>query len=224
MSTATASPATPASIARAFLPDRWHYHYARSKLASDPLYGGVLEALDGAAMPVLDLGCGIGLLAHYARAHGRPLDYVGVDNDAGKIAQAVAAAERTGLAAARFEVVDLARTFPEAHRGSVVVLDVLQFLPHEAQGRLLAHCAAGLAPGGRLVLRTGLRDGSWRAGMTRAADMASHLIRWMRSAPGELPRREELAARLEALGLRARFAPLWGRTPFNNWLVVAERA
>ncbi|MBS7458246.1 class I SAM-dependent methyltransferase [Coralloluteibacterium stylophorae] len=221
MQTSAAAP-TPAQIAHAFLPDRWHYHYARSKLASDPLYAGVLGALDGAAMPVLDLGCGIGLVAHYAQAHGRALDYRGVDNDAGKIAQAQAGAARVGLAGARFEVMDLARAFP-AHRGSVLLLDVLQFLPAAAQAATLERIAACLGPGARLVMRTGLRDGSWRAGVTRAADLASHAIRWMRSAPGSLPTRRGLEARLGELGLEARFTPLWGRTPFNNWLVVAER-
>src|SRR5690606_26431095 len=54
-------------IAKAFLPphrvlNRWDYHYIRSKLSTDPLYPGVLRALRGSHAPVLDLGCGLGLL------------------------------------------------------------------------------------------------------------------------------------------------------------------
>ena len=74
--TATTLPADTAQrIARAFLPPRWHgnryfYYYTRAKLRTDPLYPGVLDALRGTTAPVLDLGCGIGLLAHALRAVG----------------------------------------------------------------------------------------------------------------------------------------------------------
>lgn len=208
------------AVAAAFLPSRWHYHYARSKLASDPLYPGVVAALAGSRAAVLDLGCGIGLLAHVLARAGLELDYLGVDNDAGKIAQARAAAARAGLARARFETVDLAAGFPD-HHGSVVLLDVLQFLPRQAQSPLLVRAAGALADDGRLLIRTGLADGSWRSRVTRAIDVLSRWLRWMNAGPDRYPTRDGLAAELAALGLSARFSPLWGRTPFNNWLVLA---
>ena len=209
------------AIAGAFLPSRWHYHYAASKLASDPLYGGVVQALRASTAPLLDLGCGIGLLAHVLARAGVAVAYTGVDNDAGKIGQARAAAARAGLAHASFASVDLARTFPE-HRGSVALLDVLQFLPAAAQSPLLARAAACLVPGAVLVIRTGLADGNWRSRVTRAVDVLSRWLRWMNAGPDRYPTRDGLAAELEALGLEARFSPLWGRTPFNNWLVLAS--
>ena len=101
--------ASSAAIARAFLPSRWHYHYVRSKLRSDPLYGGVVAALAGSTAPVLDLGCGVGLLAHCLLARGIATPYRGVDNDAGKIAQARDAAGRAQLRDTAFECVDLLR-------------------------------------------------------------------------------------------------------------------
>ncbi len=224
---ATAIAPSPRAIACAFLPSRYHYHYAHSKLASDPLYAGVIDALGNARAPLLDLGCGIGLLAHYCAAHGRPLDYCGVDNDAGKITIAREGAARVGLANARFEVCDLAQADLDAvfaaHRGSVAILDMLQFLSAEGQARLLVRSAACLTPGARLVIRNGLSDGGWRARVTRAADLFARASRWMNAAPLRYPTRAGLAAQFEALGLRAQFRPLWGRTPFNNWLVVAER-
>ena len=68
---------TALHIARAFLPknplgNRWDYYYTLAKLRSDPLYPGVLQALRGSDAPLLDLGCGLGLLAHALRlpAHG----------------------------------------------------------------------------------------------------------------------------------------------------------
>ena len=105
---------TSARIAKAFQPARWygsraHYFYARAKLRSDPLYPGIVEALRAVRAPLLDLGCGIGLLAHALRADGNPVAYRGVDNDARKIVQATRGAANAGLADATFECIDLAR-------------------------------------------------------------------------------------------------------------------
>jgi len=133
-----------ADIARAYLPSRWHYHYARHKLAMDPLYRGVCAALAGVRGPVLDFGCGIGLLAHALRARGLQLDYVGIDSDGGKIDIARRSVERAGITNATFLVCDLARDIPR-REGDVVLLDVLQYLPpqrHLPLLELLAGCLA----------------------------------------------------------------------------------
>jgi len=219
------------SIARRFLPSRWHYHYVRSKLGSDPLYPGATAALGGLAQPLLDLGCGIGLLAHYLRVAGHDGGYLGVDNDAAKIARAQAVAQHAGMQNVEFRCVDLAAALqagPSAerlfdHRGSVAILDVLQFLPPAAQDPLLRLAAACVAPGGRLLIRTGLAGTGWRARVTRAVDTLSRVLRWMNTGPKAYPEREALASLLAGAGLQVRFSPLWGGTPFNNWLVVAER-
>ena len=68
-------------IAQHYLPLRAHYWYARIKLATDPLYAGVGAVLARTEEPVLDLGCGIGLLGHTLRAQGFSGDYRGVDID-----------------------------------------------------------------------------------------------------------------------------------------------
>jgi SAM-dependent methyltransferase len=214
-------------IARAFLPDRWYgnrslYYYSRVKLRTDPLYPGVIDALRGTTAPVLDLGCGIGLLAHALRTNGLSMPYRGVDIDAPKIAQAMRGAARAGLQDATFDVVDLADGMP-AHTGSVAVLDVLQFVPAQAQGAILESAIACLAPGGKLVIRTGLDDGSVRARTTRRVDVFSRIVHWMPSAPRAYPEADDLRARFERAGLRATFTPLYGNTPFNNWRIVATR-
>lgn len=211
-------------IARAFLPRHYHYWYARTKLATDPLYGGVRSALAGCAGPVLDLGCGIGLLAHAVPGLGTRIGYRGVDNDADKIASAQAAAQRAGLTRAHFAVVDLASAFPAGHRGSVTILDMLQFLTPQARTALLTQAVACLAADGRLVIRSGLADGNWRSRLTRGADWLARGLGWMNAAPRTYPTRAGLAAELAALGLVSDIRPLWGRTPFNNWLVVARFA
>ena len=218
---------TAQRIARAFLPvrwygNRWHYHYSRIKLGSDPLYPGVAAALRGSVAPLLDLGCGIGLLAHALRAEDVALFYRGVDNDAAKIAEAQRAARHVGLQGVEFQMVDLANTFP-AHHGSVAILDVLQYLDDDAQQRLLDAAIAMLIPGARLVIRSGIEDGSRRMRMTRAFDRFANLLGWMNATPRRYPRAEDLRATLASAGLKGTFTPLHGTTPFNNWLVVATK-
>ncbi len=215
-------------IARAFLPqrwhgNRWHYHYSRIKLGSDPLYPGVANALRGSERPLMDLGCGIGLLAHALRAEGLALAYRGVDNDAGKVNQAQRAASTAGLVGVVFEVVDLARVLP-THAGSVAILDVLQYLDDAAQQRLLDAAISMLVPGSRLVIRTGIEDGSRRMWLTRSFDRVASLFGWMNTAPRRYPRAEDLRAKLENAGLQVAFTSLRGNTPFNNWMVVAQAA
>lgn len=200
---------------------RWHFWYALSKLRTDPLYPGVVDALRGTTAPLLDLGCGIGLLAHVLRASGMSLPYRGVDNDGAKVACARSATARGGVEDAMFDVADLAAGVP-AHQGSVALLDVLQFVSPHVQDRLLDAAIAMLVPGARLVVRTGLDDGRRRARITRGVDGLSRLVGWMNAGPGRYPDAGALASRLERAGLRARFEPLRGRTPFNNWRIVAE--
>lgn len=215
-------------IARAFLPERpWgnrhDYYYTRIKLRTDPLYPGVLHALAGTHAPVLDLGCGLGLLAHALRAGGMSLPYHGVDIDADKIRRAPLIAARAGVEDVRFEVMDLGRQWPQ-HAGSVCILDVLQYLEASQRSAMLRHMAAMLTPGARLVIRSGLGDANPRGRTTRVTDLLAHLTGWMQEVPRSYPTRASLQADLQAAGLQAEFMPLYGKTPFNNWLVVAQKA
>lgn len=215
------------AIAQAFLParrwgSRYDYHYVQAKLRTDPLYAGVLATLRGTHWPVLDLGCGLGLLAHALRAGGQTQAYLGVDIDAAKIARATRAAQVAELHDVRFAALDLADALP-AHTGSVALLDVLQYLPAARQQALLAGAARRLAPDAPLVIRTPLAGDHPRGRFTRIADRLGHLSGWMRTSPRDYPSREGLLATLASLGLQGECSPLYGNTPFNNWLVVARR-
>ena len=217
--------ATATRIARAYLPlhplgNRWDYYYSRAKLGSDPLYPGVLQALRGSEAPLLDLGCGLGLLAHALRLDGQAMAYRGVDNDAAKITRAQKVADKNGLVDTCFEVVDLANVTPE-HQGSVAILDVLQYLGSDEQQRLIANVIAMLVPGGRLVIRTALGDDSRRGRTSRITDRLANRIGWMQFRPKCYPDAEALRAQLDAAGLQTSFSPLYGNTPFNNWVIVA---
>ncbi|WP_082132450.1 class I SAM-dependent methyltransferase [Luteimonas sp. FCS-9] len=237
--TATASDAAPLStapfpredargIARAFLPrhplgNRYDYYYTLTKLRTDPLYPGVLQALRPTAAPVLDLGCGLGLLAHALHADGQALTYAGVDIDAAKIRRGREVAARAGLADVRLDVLDLAAGLP-AHRGSVAILDVLQYLTHERQRALLDEAIAMLVPGARLVIRSGLADDSTRSRTSRITDRLANLAGWMQERARSYPTADGLRAQLEGAGLQTTLRPLYGDTPFNNWLIVGSRA
>lgn len=207
-------------IARRFRPSRYRYHYVKAKLRSDPLYPAVAAALHGSALPLLDVGCGLGLLAHTLHAAGHAAAYLGVDHDGAKIAHAGAAA--ADLPRVRFLAQDARAALPP-HAGDVALLDVLQYLAAESQAALLADCVRRLAPGGRLVVRTGLRDDSWRYRLTHLADVVGRASRWMKCGRILHPAQAEVDAALLAArpDLRLHWSPLHQGTPFNNHLLVA---
>ena len=196
--------------------------YVRGKLASDPLYPAVLRALDGTDAPLLDIGCGMGLLGFYLRLGGWMPPISGIDYDARKIKTACR------LAPDFPGKLDFARGDAMAglppHSGSVTILDILQYFPVAERARLLAAAADRVSPGGVLVIRTGLTDSSLRFHITRAMDHVASLARWMKSPPLHYPTAGEITDTLARAGLDGRFTPLWGRTPFNNWLGVFRRA
>jgi len=225
--TAAFDRASATRIAAAFRPARWYgrrfdYYYTLAKLRTDPLYPGVLDALRGCDAPLLDLGCGLGLLAHALRADGQAQPYLGVDIDAAKIARGRRAATQAELANVRYEAADLGDAMP-VHAGSVAILDVLQYLPADRQQGMLVDAARMLTPGARLVIRSGLDDGNGRGQVSRVSDRFAHAIGWMQERPRQPPSREGLLSQLRAQGLQVAMRPLYGNTPFNNWLVVATR-
>src|SRR3990172_6457858 len=68
--------------------DRWLREYVRAKVRLDPAYEAAWEAFSGSDLPVLDIGCGVGLLGFYLRARGYRGWFIGIDADASKIARA----------------------------------------------------------------------------------------------------------------------------------------
>ncbi len=222
-SVSTSARPVAADIARCYGQSRSYYWYARCKLASDPLYAAVLDVCRPLTSPLLDVGCGVGLLALYLRAGGVSVDYHGVDIDARKIALARLAAKTSGHTDVRFESGDVTSIFP-SHRGSVALLDVLQYVDESARAQLIARAADCVTANGQLILRVGLNDASWRSTLTRCSDRMQRFARWILTPPRSQPTRAELIALLTANGLRCNFYPLWGRTPFNNWLLVGARS
>ena len=214
-------------IAQPFAPPRpwgnWgDYCYTRLKLRSDPLYPAVIAALRHHRSPLLDLGCGLGLLAHALRAAGLEQAYRGLDIDTTKIQRGQQILARSGLAGVQLQRHDLSVSQP-AHRGSVTLLDVLQYLDQPTQQTLLADAAGMLDDEGVLVIRSTLAEDSARGRTSLRADAWAHRIGWMQTRPQHYPGAGELQRPLEAAGLQVSLQPLYGNTPFNNWLLVARR-
>ena len=202
---------------------RWDRHYTRAKLRSDPVYSAVTREVAGSALPLLDIGCGIGLLGHYLRACGCTLPVTGFDYDPRKIGSATAMAQAAGQHDLTFTSGDARTGLPE-FLGNVVILDILQFFTAAEQDALLTAAAARVAPGGRLIIRSGLRDDSWRFRMTVLGDYFAKVTFWMKAAPTRYPDAQQFHRVMGAAGLEVRLEPLWGGTPFNNFLIVGTRA
>ncbi len=188
--------------------------YARAKLARDPVYAAVAERLP-ADLPLLDIGCGVGLLALSLRQRGFTAPILGVDHDAKKIGAAMKAAENA-IRDARFIAGDARE--PIAFQGSVALLDVLHYFSDEEQLRLLRNAAACVAPGGVVIIRDAIRDGSWRYRATYIEETFARSIGWLRGERLNFPTRDSILSTFE--GFRCEVVPMWGRTPFNNYLFV----
>ena len=212
-------------LARLFLPgSRYNYYYVRSKLRADPLYPAVYEELQSRTLPLLDVGCGLGLLGFFLRGRGWQGDYSGIDFDRRKInaGQQADAAHPGGPSSFKLEVGDARTPLPD-HSGDVTLLDVLQFLTEAQQRDLLCLLAARVAPGGKLIIRSGIRDDSKRFRITRRMDWFAKLTFWMKAAPIHYPTLDFLLNTLAECGLHGESRPLWGATPFNNYLLVFQR-
>ncbi len=201
---------------------RWDYYYTRSKLSTDPVYSAVADELIAVPLPVLDIGCGMGLLSHYLRACGLAQRVTGFDFDERKIRSAREMALRGSLADVAFHCGDAISGLPD-FSGSVVLLDVLQYLSSDAQMRLLRKAAARVPVGGKLVIRAGLADASWRYRVTVLGDWIARLTCWMKIAPRVYPSGAAIGKLLSEEGFDIRLLPLWGKTPFNNYLIVGKR-
>lgn len=193
--------------------------YARWKVRTDPVYRAALEVLRGRTLPLLDLGCGIGLLPFYLREHGYTAPILGIDFDERKVDAARRAATR--YRGVDFIVGDAREPLPEGH--DIVLLDVLHYFDPDSQQKILSNVARAVAPGGVVVIRQAIHDGSWRARFTALVDGAARIFRWMKAERLQLPARDHVTG---AFGeeFESEVRPLWGRwLPYNNYLFVFRR-
>jgi SAM-dependent methyltransferase len=191
--------------------------YVRWKVRTDPAYLAALEVLRDRTTPLLDLGCGVGLLPFFLREHGYMAPIIGIDFDERKLELAKKAAQH--YRDVEFRTGDARAPLPEGR--DVVLLDILHYFDPASRQQILANVARAVAPDGVVVIRQVIHDGSWRARFTRFVDRAAHIFRWMKAERVELPTREEIVRAFE--GFEAEVRPMWGRMPYNNYLFVFRR-
>ena len=205
----------------ALFPQLWLRRYVMSKLRRDPIYPAACELFRGSDEPILDIGCGLGLLAFYLRERGCQQPILGLDLDARKIGQG------SRIATARYRDVDLRLQdvlgpIP-AFSGNIALFDVLHYLPLAEQTSLLSRLARCVAPGGLLVIRDCPRDKSARFWMTCVAEKFAQAISWNLNTSFHFPSRERIAEAFDEREFEHESRPLWGKLPFNNQLFIFRR-
>ena len=112
---------------------------------------------------VLEIGCGHGLFSSYLALQSPERLVHGVDLDAAKIKRARIAAERATArgASLSFDVAP-SGAVPAGPWSAITIVDVLYLLDPTDQRRLIAECAAQLAPGGVLVLKEMSFEPRWK--------------------------------------------------------------
>jgi len=189
-------------------------YYVAGKLAVDPIFP-LVASLSGDFGAVLDLGCGRGQLGLLLLELGRARSLVGVDADARKVEVARAAGPE-----ADFRVGDAAYAeLPGAD--TILLVDVLHYLPREEQDALLRATAARLPHGGRLLVRELDAELGARSGVTRSFEWISRKTGLNRGRATHYRAARELTRVLERAGLSCSVHGASERTPFGNVLIVA---
>lgn len=193
-------------------PTRFLRIYVRLKIRIDPVYAAVFERVRGSSEQLLDVGCGVGILALYLRARGFRAPIRGFDHDERKVAIA-----RAVVPDAAFEVGDARMAIDRG--GTVVIVDLLHYFRAGDQSRILDEAAKTATT---VIIRDGIRDGSWRYRFTYAQEMFSRLVRWLRAERLNFPTRDDVTRPFRNFDVEV--VPLYGRTPFNNYLFVFRRS
>ena len=205
----------------AHFPQLWLRGYVTSKLRRDPVYSAANELFRGSDEPILDIGCGLGLLGFYLRERGCRQSILGLDLDARKIGQG------NRIARARYRNVDLRHQdvlgpIPP-FSGNIALFDVLHYLPFAEQTSLLMRLAQCVVPGGLLVIRDCPRDQSARFWMTWVAEKFAQAVSWNLNASFHFPSRDGIAEAFGENEFERESRPLWGKLPFNNQLFIFRR-
>jgi uncharacterized protein (DUF2062 family)/SAM-dependent methyltransferase len=212
----------------------FHWEFVRGKLRHDPLY---FHLLRHGALPdrgrLLDLGCGRGILFSLlltARAQAErgaypagwpPPPHLTLWGMEGNLKKAAVARQALG-SEAHIETADLCTAaLPAAD--TVLLLDVLHYLPAAAQEDLLARAAAALAPGGLLLIRDADAGAGRRFTATRLQERLSALARGHWRQRFRYRTRREWIGLLERLGFTVIGETMGDGTPYANVLITARR-
>jgi SAM-dependent methyltransferase len=169
--------------------------YVASKLRSDPAVEEVME-LPGDFGATIDAGCGRGQLGLLLLELGRVSGLTGFDWDERKVSVARAA----GRSDASFARADFAE-FDWPRADTVLLIDVLHYLPVALQDRVLERAAAALSAGGRLVIREVDARPGGRARLAMLFERIAARIGYNRAGALQYRSADDIVAKLRALEL-----------------------
>lgn len=113
---------------RSWLEDQHYWHRYRKTVILQVLQGHVVDR----TRPLVDLGCGAGVVATHLNQHGFRVDYADVHTEALLVArERFAAALGERAPAPRFVRVDITQGFPVDDYHGYLLLDVLEHLPDD---------------------------------------------------------------------------------------------
>lgn len=212
------------------------YHFARGKLSRDPVFAFLLQqGLIGENADVVDIGCGQGLLASLLTAAAKatlwpkewPIanslkGYFGVDLMQADITRAT---EALGHLSPRLRFVqgDMCEcAFPACD--VVVILDVLHYVPIDAQNAVIDRVIAALRANGRLLLRIGDERGGFGFAVSQWVDRVATRVRGHRVTPTYCRPLADWVQLLQGKGLKVQAIPMHKGTPFANILLRADKS
>ena len=208
-------------IAQAYTRSKWLQGYIAGKLAWDPVFTTAWKIIINRGKPVLDIGCGLGLLGISMRAAGIPFPYRGADPSIWKINKALETMRYYGFEEVAFEVNDALNT-PIPQGVTVFVVDVLHYLKPAEQKKMLDRLADAAEAGSLVLIRTSFKGGGLRYALTLAQEFWTRISGWIRGGAINFPVRKELLGVFKKRSLKVMVTPLWGKTPFASELIVVE--
>lgn len=214
-----------------------HHQWAKGKMGFDPVFPGVLDhglIPDDAVM--LDLGCGRGFMASWIlaaeqlaaqgkwdgtpppkgmRFHG--VELVADEVDAGNRALQALHGDRVSLLAG-----DMRHAAFPSGLNVVTMFDVLHYVPHSDQDRLLDRIRQALGSGGLFITRVGDAQGGMPFRISQFVDrfasfMQGHRLTQMWCRPVS-----QWVQALESRGFVVKALPMNEGTPFANVLLTAR--
>lgn len=203
--------------------NRMHRGFVAGKLRHDPVYAALFDRPDlEAARSVLDLGCGRGillaLLAERARRTGHTLHLQGIESRTthADVARAALGAD------ARVDAGDLTTAaIPPAD--AICLIDVLHYLPEQAQASLLERIVRALPPQGVLYVREIDQAAGLRGWLARSAEHAMSALRGEPARAFAFRSAGAWRGLLMDSGFTVEGRAMHEGTPFANVLLVGRR-
>ena len=216
---------------------KFAWYFARGKLSGDPVFKEILQrGLIAPNTHVIDIGCGQGLLSAWllaaettASTKNWPAEWAsppkavtvkGIElmpNDVERARKALKHVQDRFT----FETGDMCTAAFEKAQ-TVVILDVLHYVPFAAQEDVLVRVKDALSPKGLLILRIGDANAGMGFKISNWVDNIVFLCRGHKLSRLYCRSLSDWLVLLNKLGFHVESKPMSQGTPFSNVLLVAS--